>query len=60
LQDLEDVGVITIDFPASEMQRFRDLACTPVWADWIADMEAEGLPGQEVFDNFNAILATYR
>jgi TRAP-type C4-dicarboxylate transport system substrate-binding protein len=60
LQDLEDVGVITIDFPASEMQRFRDLACTPVWADWIADMEAQGLPGQAVFDNFNAILATYR
>lgn len=60
LQDLADVGVITIDWPAEEMQRFRDLACTPVWGEWVADEEAAGLPAQEVFDNFNAILATYR
>ena len=60
LQDLADVGVITIDFPASELQRFKDLACTPVWDEWIATEEAAGRAGQSVFDNFNAILAKYR
>ncbi|UCC91093.1 MAG: hypothetical protein JSW24_02845 [Dehalococcoidia bacterium] len=60
LQDLEDVGVITIDWPASEMELFRELACYPVWEDWVAETEAEGLPGQEVFDHFEAILAQYR
>jgi TRAP-type C4-dicarboxylate transport system substrate-binding protein len=60
LQDLEDVGVITIEWPAAEMDRFRDLACTPVWDEWIADMEAQGLNGQAVFDNFIATAAMYK
>ena len=60
LQDLADVGVITIDWPASEMERFRDLACTPVWDEWIADMDAQGLAGQAVFDNFLATCAKYK
>jgi TRAP-type C4-dicarboxylate transport system substrate-binding protein len=60
LQDLEDVGVETISWPADEMTRFRELACYPVWEDWIAEQEAAGLPGQTVFDNYNIYLGKYR
>jgi len=60
LQDLEDAGVIWIDWPDAEMERFRELAGEPVWADWVVEKTAEGLPAQEILDAFQAILATYR
>ena len=58
-QDLEDAGVITIPWPAEEMERFRDLACEPVWADWVVEKTAQGLPAQETLDKFLAICAKY-
>jgi len=59
-QDLEDAGVITIPWPPEEMERFRSLACEPVWADWVVEKTAQGLPAQEMFDAFLAICAKYK
>ena len=60
LKDLADAGVITIDWPASEMERFRTLAGEPVWEDWIAEKTAQGLPAQEIFDTFLALCAKHK
>lgn len=60
LQDLRDVGVEFIDWPASEMDEFRALAGAPVWEDWVAEQEAAGRPGQEILDAFQALLAQSR
>jgi TRAP-type C4-dicarboxylate transport system substrate-binding protein len=59
-QDLEDAGVIWIDWPAEEMARFRELAGEPVWEDWVVEKTAEGLPAQEILDAFQAILEKHR
>ena len=60
LIDLEEAGVVTIDWPASEMERFRELAGEPVWADWVVDRVDEGLLGQEALDAFQEILIKHR
>ena len=60
IQDLKDAGVEWVDWPATEMERFRTLAGAPVWADWVADRYAQGLPGQKILDAFQALLAKYR
>lgn len=60
LKDLEEAGVITIEWPASEMERFRELAGAPVWEDWIAEKTAQGLPAQEIFDTFLALCAKHK
>lgn len=60
LQDLADAGVETVDFPASERATAKELAGSPVWADWVAARNGEGLPGQEVLDAFQALLEQYR
>ncbi len=60
VQDCADAGVITIDWPIEEMDEFRALAGEPVWADWVIEMEAQGLPAQEVLDTFQLDLAEFR
>ena len=34
----------------AELSAFRAQAADPIRAAWIADMEAQGIPGQELFD----------
>lgn len=43
-------GLTIVEFSDEEMNKFRELAGVPVWNDWIADAEANGRPGQELFD----------
>jgi len=59
-QDFEEAGVITIDWPAEEWEKFVELAGEPVWEDWVAEQEAAGRPGREILDAFQALLAEYR
>lgn len=35
--------------PPEELDKWREIV-QPMWAKWVADMEAKGLPGQAVFD----------
>ena len=44
--------------PEAPVLHEEDYAGTSVWEEWIADMEAQGLAGQAVFDNFLATAAT--
>ncbi|TQV70276.1 C4-dicarboxylate TRAP transporter substrate-binding protein [Denitrobaculum tricleocarpae] len=47
---LEENGVQKIDFPQAEIDAFRESAATPAREAWIKDMEAKGVPAQELYD----------
>ncbi len=47
---LAEKGVAKVEIPASELDEFRKVAADPIRDKWIADMEAQGLPGQELYD----------
>ncbi len=47
---LEEKGVQKVEIPEAELAQFRETAATPIRDAWIADMEAQGLPGQELYD----------
>jgi len=58
-QDLVDAGVEFIDFPATEYAKFVELAGAPVWADWVTEMNALGLPAQKILNEYQAALDAY-
>ena len=45
---LAEKGVERVQIPQEEIARFRELA-GPIRDQWIADMEAQGIPGQELY-----------
>jgi TRAP-type C4-dicarboxylate transport system substrate-binding protein len=47
---LAEKGVEKVTISDSELSAFRAKAADPIRAAWIADMEAQGIPGQELFD----------
>ncbi len=47
---LEEKGVTKVEISDAELDAFRAKAADPIRAAWIADMEAQGLPGQELYD----------
>ena len=47
---LEEKGVTKVELPEAELEQFREVAAAPIRDQWIADMEAQGLPGQELYD----------
>ncbi|MEX0286845.1 MAG: C4-dicarboxylate TRAP transporter substrate-binding protein [Paracoccaceae bacterium] len=47
---LEEKGVQKVEIADSEIEAFRAKAADPIRDKWIADMEAQGLPGQELYD----------
>jgi TRAP-type C4-dicarboxylate transport system substrate-binding protein len=47
---LEEKGVAKVEIAESEIAAFRAKAADPIRDEWIADMEAQGLPGQELYD----------
>ena len=53
-------GVQWIDWPSAEMDKFRSMAGEPVWADWVVQMNDQGLPGQKILDTFQELLAKYK
>lgn len=50
MKAFESDGLTIVDFSEDELKKFRDLAGVPVWEAWIAEAEANGQPGQELFD----------
>ncbi len=47
---LEEKGVEKVMISDDELAAFREKAANPIRAQWISDMEAQGLPGQELYD----------
>ena len=47
---LEEKGVKKVVISDEVLAQFRDTAAVPARDKWIADMEAQGLPGQELYD----------
>ena len=47
---LEEKGVQKVELDDSVLAEFRAAAADPIRDQWIADMEAQGLPGQELYD----------
>ena len=53
---LEEKKVARIEMPQAELDAFRE-AATPLHAAWIKEMDAQGLPAQELYDLVLSTLA---
>ena len=47
---LAEKGVAKVELAQSEIDAFRAKAADPIREEWIATMEGQGLPGQELYD----------
>lgn len=47
---LEEKGVQKVEIDEAVIAEFRSIAADPARDAWISDMEAQGLPGQELYD----------
>ena len=47
---LAEKGVTKVEIADDQIAEFRKVAADPIRDKWIADMEAQGLPGQELYD----------
>ncbi|MEL6408881.1 MAG: C4-dicarboxylate TRAP transporter substrate-binding protein [Pseudomonadota bacterium] len=47
---LAEKGLKKVEIDQAEIDAFRVKAADPIREQWIADMEAQGLPGQELYD----------
>lgn len=50
LPAFKQMGLKEIHYSDDELARFREVAGRPVWDAWVADMDKQGIPGQEVLD----------
>lgn len=47
---LEEKNVQKVEIPQAEIDAFRAKAADPIREAWLKDMEAQGIPGQELYD----------
>ena len=47
---LDEKGVQKVEFSEEEIAAFREKAADPAREAWIKEMEAQGIPGQELYD----------
>lgn len=47
---LAEKGVTKVEFSEDTLAQFRSVAADPIREKWISDMEAQGIPGQELYD----------
>ena len=57
---LKEKGVRKVEIAPAVIDEFRARAADPIRKQWIADMEAQGLPGQDLYDLVIKTLADYR
>ncbi|KAA0921130.1 C4-dicarboxylate ABC transporter substrate-binding protein [Aquicoccus porphyridii] len=57
---LEEKGVEKVMISDEELAKFREVAAGPIRDQWIADMSAQGLPAQELYDLVIATLEETR
>ena len=56
--DAKAAGVEIVQLPPAEMSRWTG-AVAGIYQQWIADMKAKGLPGQQLYDKTREILKKY-
>ncbi len=54
---LEEKGVTKVEISDAELDAFRKTAADPIRTAWIEEIEAQGLPGQELYDLVVSTLA---
>ena len=47
--------LVFVTFSDQELEEFRKIGAQPVWEEWVAKREAQGIPGRELL---NFLLAT--
>jgi len=57
---LAEKNVTKVELAQSELDAFRAVGGEPIQQKWIQDMEAQGIPGQELFDLVKSTLASMR
>ncbi|MBM7066362.1 C4-dicarboxylate TRAP transporter substrate-binding protein [Actibacterium sp. 188UL27-1] len=57
---LAEKGVVKVDISDEVIAEFKAAAADPIREAWIADMEGQGLPGQELYDLVNTTLEATR
>lgn len=57
---LTEKDVEKVAFPPEEIAKFEDKAATGTREQWIKDMEAQGIPGQELYDLVQTTLKDMR
>ena len=43
-----------------EVEEWMEIGAKPVWEDWVAEMQAKGLPGQKVLDEALRLMEKYK
>ena len=57
---VDDGSILEVNIPTdADMEIFKRKARNDVWSVWIAEVEARGSPGQEVFDQWVELCAKY-
>ncbi len=57
---LEEKNVARVRIADSELDKFREIAADPIREQWIADMTAQGIPAQELYDLVQTTLESMR
>ena len=57
---LEEKGVQKVEFSEDQIVEFEQKAATAIRDKWIEDMEAQGVPGQELYDTVQQTLKEQR
>jgi len=57
---LEEKNVQKVELDESEIDAFRETAAVPIRDQWIANMNAQGLPGQELYELVVQTLTDHR
>ncbi|MZR29061.1 TRAP transporter substrate-binding protein DctP [Sneathiella litorea] len=47
---MKEKGMQPITYTDEEIAKFREVGAKPVWDEWIAKMNADGFPGDELFE----------
>jgi TRAP-type mannitol/chloroaromatic compound transport system substrate-binding protein len=47
---MREAGLEPIEYTDEQLTEFRRVAAQPIWDEWVAEVEAQGLPGQEILD----------
>ena len=50
LADWDKRGLVAIKYDAAELKKFEERAAKPVWASWVTENAAKGVPAQELLD----------
>jgi TRAP-type C4-dicarboxylate transport system substrate-binding protein len=56
--DAKAAGVEIVEMPAAEMAKWKD-AVGGIYQKWITDMNAKGLPGQQIYNRTKELLKKY-